>query len=105
MLLISILDVAVIASRSRLKNGDAVSKEYIKPRPPANFLPFGPKGVLRLFAGQDRRDYYDALQAYDEQEDLTPLVQFLEAQTVKTWSRSVEGKKAAPPKKLNSFLL
>ena len=54
---------------------------------------------------EDRRAYYDALQAYDEQEDLTPLVQFLEAQTVKTWSRSVEGKKAAPHKKLNSFLL
>ena len=51
------------------------------------------------------RAYYDALQAYDEQEDLTPLVQFLEAQTVKTWSRSTEGKKPTPHKKLNSFLL
>ena len=38
-------------------------------------------------------------------EDLTPLVQFLEAQTVKTWSRSTEGKKPTPHKKLNSFLL
>ena len=28
---------------SRRKNGDAVDKEYIKPRPPVNFLPFGPK--------------------------------------------------------------
>ena len=54
---------------------------------------------------EDCRAYYDALQSYDEQEDLTPLVQFLEAQTVKTWSRSTEGKKAAPHKKLNSFLL
>ena len=52
---------------------------------------------------EDCRAYYDALQAYDEQEDLTPLVQFLEAQTVKTWSRSTDGKKAAPHKKLNSF--
>ena len=52
---------------------------------------------------EDRRAYYDALQDYDEQEDLTPLVQFLEAQTVKTWSRSTEGKKPTPHKKLNSF--
>ena len=28
---------------------------------------------------EDRRAYYDALQDYDAQEDLTPLVQFLEA--------------------------
>ena len=27
---------------------------------------------------EDRRAYYDALQVYDEQEDLTPLVQFLQ---------------------------
>ena len=54
---------------------------------------------------EDRRAYYDALQDYDEQEDLIPLVRFLEAQTVKTWSRSTEGKKPTPHKKLNSFLL
>ena len=54
---------------------------------------------------EDRRAYYDALQDYDEQEDLTPLVQFLEAQTVKTWSRSTEDKSPAPHKKLHSFLL
>ena len=54
---------------------------------------------------EDRRAYYDALQAYDEQEDLIPLVQFLEAQTVKTWSRSTAGKKSISHKKLNSFLL
>ena len=54
---------------------------------------------------EDRRAYYDALQDYDEQEDLTPLVQFLEAQTVKTWSRSTEDRSPAPQKKLNSFLL
>ena len=54
---------------------------------------------------EDRRAYYDALQAYDEQEDLIPLVQFLEAQMVKTWSRSTDGKKSTPHKKLNSFLL
>ena len=54
---------------------------------------------------EDRRAYYDALQAYDEQEDLTPLVQFLEAQTIKTWSRNMDSKNPAPHKKLNSFLL
>ena len=54
---------------------------------------------------EDRRAYYDALQAYDEQEDLAPLVHFLEAQTVKTWSRSTDGKKPTQHKKLNSFLL
>lgn len=61
-----------------------------------------------LFEQQNQkvcRAYYDALQAYDEQEDLTPLVQFLEAQTVKTWSRSTEDRSPAPQKKLNSFLL
>lgn len=54
---------------------------------------------------ESRQPYYDVLQTYDEQEDLMPLVQFLEAQTVKTWSRSTEGKKPTPHKKLNSFLL
>lgn len=56
---------------------------------------------------EDRRTYYDALQTYDEQEDLTPLVQFLRAETVKTWSRAADGKSkaAAPRKHLNSFLL
>ena len=54
---------------------------------------------------ENRRAYYDALQAYDEQEDLTPLVQFLEAQTVKTWSRNMDSKNPTPHKKLNSFLL
>ena len=61
-----------------------------------------------LFEQQNQkvcRAYYDALQAYDEQEDLTPLVQFLEAQTVKTWSRSTDSKNPTPHKKLNSFLL
>ena len=54
---------------------------------------------------ENRRTYYGALQAYDEQEDLIPLVQFLEAQTVKTWSRGMDGKKHTSHKKLNSCLL
>ena len=49
---------------------------------------------------EDRRAYYDALQGYDEQENLPLLVQFLEAQTVKTWSRSMEDTKPALHKNL-----
>ena len=47
---------------------------------------------------ESRQPYYDVLQTYDEQEDSIPLVQFLEAQTVKTWSRSTDGKNPAPQK-------
>lgn len=54
---------------------------------------------------ESRQPYYDVLQTYDEQEDLMPLVQFLEDQTVKTWSRSVDGKSPAQHKKLHLFLL
>ena len=39
---------------------------------------------------EDRRAYYDALQAYDEQENLVLLTEFFEEQTVKTWTRSME---------------
>ncbi len=38
---------------------------------------------------EERRTYYDALQAYDEQEDLEPLIEFLKEQTVKAWTRSM----------------
>jgi hypothetical protein len=34
---------------------------------------------------EDRKAYYAALEAYDAEEDLKPLVQFLQAQTVRTW--------------------
>ena len=55
---------------------------------------------------EDRRAYYDALQTYDEQEDLVPLVTFLEDQTVKTWSRFLKPPAGnAPPRKgLNFFM-
>lgn len=39
---------------------------------------------------EDRRTYYEALQAYDEREDLDLLTRFFEEQTVKTWARSME---------------
>lgn len=55
---------------------------------------------------EDRHAYYDALQEYDERENLDALVRFLEEETVKTWSRAADGGKAdAPRKRLNSFLL
>ena len=55
---------------------------------------------------EDRRAYYDALQTYDEQEDLAPLVTFLEDQTVKTWSRFLKPPAGnVPPRKgLNFFM-
>lgn len=39
---------------------------------------------------EDRRAYYDALQAYDEQEDLDPLIKFLQRETIKTWRQAME---------------
>ena len=38
----------------------------------------------------DKRSYYEALQAYDEQEIIDPLVDFFEEQTFKTWERTME---------------
>lgn len=37
----------------------------------------------------DKGSYYRALQLYDEQEDLAPLVVFFEEQTEKTWTRAM----------------
>lgn len=49
---------------------------------------------------EDRRAYYDALQAYDEQEDLEPLTKFFQQETIKTWERAMElGSGDAPPHK------
>lgn len=38
---------------------------------------------------EDKRSYYKALQMYDEQEVIDPLVDFLEGQAEKTWGRSM----------------
>ena len=35
---------------------------------------------------EDRKDYYAALEAWDTGQELTPLRDFLKAQTVKTWA-------------------
>ena len=38
---------------------------------------------------EDKNEYYLALQAYDEAEDLDALTDFFKKQTVKTWERSM----------------
>ena len=56
---------------------------------------------------EDRRAYYDALQAYDEQEDLDLLTEFFLEQKVKTWTRSMELIDSDAPKRkgLGFFML
>ncbi len=39
---------------------------------------------------ENKRSYYEALQAYDEQETIDPLVSFFEEQTSRTWVRTME---------------
>lgn len=48
---------------------------------------------------EDRKDYYEALRIYDEEEDLQPLAAFLEAETVKTWSRYLTNDAMPPSRK------
>jgi len=38
---------------------------------------------------EDKRKYYEALQIYDESEDITPLVEFLKHQCEKTWAKTL----------------
>ena len=39
---------------------------------------------------EDKHCYYDALAAYDRTEEIEPLLDFLKAQTEKTWDKSLE---------------
>lgn len=39
---------------------------------------------------EDRKAYYSALEAWDIGQELTPLVDFLKEQTVKTWEKQIE---------------
>lgn len=39
---------------------------------------------------EDRKSYYDALEAWDAQQELEPLCDFLRGQTVKTWEKQIE---------------
>ncbi len=38
---------------------------------------------------EDRKGYYAALEAWDERQELKPLISFLEDQTVKTWDKQI----------------
>lgn len=56
---------------------------------------------------EDKRQYYEALQQYDEQENIDSLVAFFEGQTGKTWDRAM-GFADAPEQKplgLQFFML
>jgi Fic family protein len=39
---------------------------------------------------EDRKDYYAALEAWDERQELTPMEAFLREQCVKTWEKQIE---------------
>ena len=39
---------------------------------------------------EDRRAYFDALEAWNERQELSPMEQFLREQTVKTWEKQLE---------------
>jgi len=39
---------------------------------------------------EDRKGYYDALEAWDEKQELEPMILYLKEQTVKTWEKQIE---------------
>ncbi len=39
---------------------------------------------------EDRRSYFEALEAWDSLQDLAPLIAFLKEQTAKTWQKQIE---------------
>ena len=39
---------------------------------------------------EDRRMYFEALEAWDREQELEPLIAFLKEQTVKTWQKQIE---------------
>ena len=38
---------------------------------------------------EDRKEYYEALETWDREQELQPMCQFLRRQTVKTWERQI----------------
>lgn len=38
---------------------------------------------------EDRKEYFSALEAWDERQELSPLIEFLKNQTAKTWEKQV----------------
>ena len=41
---------------------------------------------------EDKKDYYQALEAWDSHQALEPMMAFLRNQTVKTWERQIRKK-------------
>ena len=39
---------------------------------------------------EDRKDYYTALEAWDERQELESLIVFLKNQTSKTWKKQIQ---------------
>ena len=39
---------------------------------------------------EDRKDYYAALEAWDERQELAPMESFLREQTIKTWEKQID---------------
>ena len=39
---------------------------------------------------EDRKDYYGALEAWDERQELEPMEDFLRQQAVKTWEKQLD---------------
>ena len=39
---------------------------------------------------EDRREYFEALEAWDTGQDLAPMIEFLKAQIVKTWQKQIK---------------
>lgn len=39
---------------------------------------------------EDRKEYYSALEAWDERQELEPLTEFLKRQTAKTWEKQIQ---------------
>ncbi|MDO5138066.1 MAG: Fic family protein [Oscillospiraceae bacterium] len=39
---------------------------------------------------EDRKEYYSALETWDEKQELLPLISFLKDQTAKTWEKQIE---------------
>ena len=55
---------------------------------------------------EDKKEYYKALEQYDEHEEIDALADFLQVQTIKTWEKTLDrsqGKVKHIRKKLNEF--
>lgn len=48
---------------------------------------------------EDKKDYYKALESYDTSEELKPLIDFMQSQTIKTWQNTIARAAASDLKK------